>query len=102
MGYERAAWVGNAALSAVMVFLAWKQVSTQVAHWTTVGIAIVVALSIVALFPRKRADGSTTRLINNFQSNKTVHQKPTMTAGANSNQIVNEGGGTFNINPNKK
>lgn len=34
-------------------------------------------------------------------TNKKVEQKPTMTAGKNSSQIVNEGGGTFNINTDK-
>lgn len=97
LSYERSAWVGNGLLSVAVVFLAWVPVSPQLTQWASIGIAAVVAVSIAFLFPRKRGDGSTTRLLDRFHTNTATDQRPTMTAGANSNQIVNEGGGTFNI-----
>ncbi|WP_131811349.1 hypothetical protein [Mycobacterium kubicae] len=98
MGYERAAWLGNALLAAVSVFLAWVKVSTELARWATVGIAVVVVFAIVALFPRKRADGSTARLADTFRPQVSGSRNPTMVAGEHSSQIVNEGGGMFHVN----
>lgn len=64
--------------------------------WLTVGIAfgLVAALTFLAVWrPNNQTVGPST--------GKKVKQNPTMTAGDNATQIVNEGGGTFNIEQKK-
>jgi hypothetical protein len=72
MKYERLAWVGNLALAAVAIVLAWVPVKDDVGRWGSIAIAVVVVLGAIALFPRKRADGSEARLIDRFRSSVTT------------------------------
>lgn len=65
--------------------------------WLLIGIGFGLAAAFTFL-PVWRPDGQADRPIKS----KTVTQKPTMTAGDNSNQIVNEGGGVYNINTDKE
>ena len=64
--------------------------------WLTIGIAfgLLAAFTSLTVWRSNGQAGAPT-------TNKKVEQKPTMTAGENSSQIVNEGGGTFNINKGK-
>ena len=68
----------------------------------TVGIAVLVVAAAIAMFPRRRSDGSTARLIHTFRPRVSGNHNPTMIAGERSNQIVNEGGGTFHIGREKE
>lgn len=81
MGYERLAWVGNLVLAGTAIFLSWWPVSRQLSQWVTVGIAVLVVLAAIAMFPRRRADGSTARLINSVRPKVSGHHNPTMVAG---------------------
>lgn len=100
MGYERAAWIGNLVLAGIGIALGWLPVSEQLGRWGTLAIALLVLVAAVALFPRKRADGTTARLINAIGP-VNGDRNPTMIAGDRSTQIANEGGGTFHINTGK-
>lgn len=68
MGYERAAWIGNFALAAVAIVLAWVPVRGDLGKWGSIGIAVAVVLAAIALYPRRRPDGSVTRLVDNFSA----------------------------------
>lgn len=64
--------------------------------WLLIGVGFGLAAAFTFL-PVWRPDGQAETPVQS----KTVNQKPTMTAGDNSTQIVNQGGGTFNINKSK-
>ncbi|AQA03684.1 hypothetical protein BVC93_16065 [Mycobacterium sp. MS1601] len=60
--------------------------------WFTIG----VVFGFLAAFTFPRVWGSNDQA-DAVAPVKKVEQKPTMTAGDNATQIINEGGGTFNI-----
>jgi hypothetical protein len=95
MGYERLAWIGNVVLAGIAIVLAWVPLRGDVGKWGSVTIAVLVVAAAIAMFPRRRADGSTARLIHS--ATVKGHHNTTMVAGENSNQIKNTGGGTFHI-----
>ncbi len=68
MKFERLAWFGNLALAAVAIVLAWAPSRAIWASGGTVGIAVVVVVAAIALFPWKRSDGSTARVVDRFRS----------------------------------
>lgn len=102
MGYERLSWIGNVILAVIAIVLAWVPLRADVGKWGTVAIAVLVVAAAITMFPRRGADGSTARLINSVRPKIRGHHNPTMTAGERSTQIVNEGGGTFNIGREKE
>jgi hypothetical protein len=100
--YERLSWIGNVVLAGIAIVLAWVPLRAEVGKWGSVGIAVLVVTAAIAMFPRQRSDGSTARLINSVRPKIRGHHNPTMVAGERSTQIVNEGGGTFNIGREKE
>jgi hypothetical protein len=91
MGYERLAWVGNVVLAAIAIFLAWVPASHQVGKWGTVAIAVLVVVAAITLFPRRRSDGSTARLIDGFRASVKGDNNRVQIARDNANQVM--GGG---------
>ncbi|WP_019970246.1 hypothetical protein [Mycobacterium sp. 141] len=64
--------------------------------WLTIGIAFGLVAALTLLTVWQSNDRPDTPATTN-----NVEQKPTMTAGDNATQIINEGGGTFNIDKRK-
>lgn len=88
MGYERAAWIGNLVLAGIGIALGWLPVSEQLGRWGTLAIALLVVLAAVALFPRKRADGSASRLIEHFAPAIRAEGGNVQVARDNANQHI--------------
>lgn len=92
MGLERAAWLGNLMLAAVAVVLAWVPVKDDLGKWGTVVIAVLVVVAAIALFPRRRADGSTARLADNFMRGvRTGNRSNVQVARDNAKQTIVSG-----------
>ncbi|SCX33263.1 hypothetical protein [Mycolicibacterium fluoranthenivorans] len=96
---KKLAWIGTTILALAGLIIGVLPIDIGPRWvWFAVGIALgtVAGLTFVSVW--KPTDES----IGESTSTKTVNQKPMMTAGDNSNQIVNEGGGTFNIGNGKE
>jgi len=91
MGYERLAWVGNLVLAGTGIFLSWWPVSHQLSKWVTLGIAVLVVVAAIALFPRRRSDGSTARLIDGFSPTVRGDHNRVQIARDNANQVMGSG-----------
>lgn len=91
------AWIGATVIALAGIVIGVLPIDTGPRWvWLTIGIAfgLVAALTFLTVWRSNDQAGAPS-------TNKKVEQKPTMTAGKNSSQIVNEGGGTFNINTDK-
>lgn len=91
------AWIGTTVIALAGIVLGVLPIDTGPRWvWLIIGIAfgLVAALTFLTVWRSNDQPGTPT-------TTKKVEQKPTMTAGKNSSQIVNEGGGTFNIDKRK-
>lgn len=60
---KRLTWLGTSAITAVVVFLAWKQVAGGLPQWSLYGVLGVVAVGSLLAFPyTKNEDGSPRRV----------------------------------------
>lgn len=93
MGYERLAWIGNLILAGIAIVLAWAPIAGQIGKWGTVVIAVLVVTAAIAMFPRRRSDGSTARLIDSFSPAVKVKgdNNRTQFARDHANQIMEAG-----------
>jgi hypothetical protein len=96
MGFERAAWFGNLALAGIAIVLAWVPVRGDLGKWGTVGIAVLVVLAAIALFPWRRSDGSTARIADRFRSNVSGSGNNVQIARDHANQTISTEGNNRN------
>jgi hypothetical protein len=90
MGYERLAWIGNLILAGIAIVLAWVPLRADVGKWGTVAIAVLVVAAAIAVFPRRRADGSTARLVGRFRTTVKGNNNVQI-ARDNANQLMGDG-----------
>jgi hypothetical protein len=91
MGYERLAWIGNLVLAGIAIVLAWVPLAAQIGKWGTVVIGVLVIFAAIALFRRRRADGSTARLINGLTANVAGSHNNVQIARDHANQVIGKG-----------
>ncbi|BBZ49833.1 hypothetical protein H7H82_14870 [Mycobacterium heidelbergense] len=96
MKFERLAWCGNLALAAIAIVLAWVPIKGDLGKWGTVGIAVVVVLAAVALFPWRRPDDSTVRMVDRFRSSVSGSGNNVQIARDHATQTMRNEGNTRN------
>jgi hypothetical protein len=92
------AWIGATVIALAGIVIGVLPIDTGPRWvWLTIGIAfgLLAAFTFLTVWRSNDQAGAPS-------TNKKVEQKPTMIAGERSTQIVNEGGGTFNIGREKE
>ena len=83
---ERLAWAGSVMMSGIGIYLSYMPIANDLGKWLVIGLAALVILGAVFMFPwRRRADGSAARLINVRVGGR---KNRTQVAGDNANQYM--------------
>lgn len=89
MRYERFAWAGTVTMAVIGIYLSYRPIQHELGKGLVAGLAGLVILAAILLFPwRRRDDGTPERLVSGFRAGVRGNKNNVQIARDHANQTM--------------